>query len=306
MEYYGHGKLLLTGEYFVLDGATGLAAPTRLGQQFFVEAMPTENRYDLIWTMHVPEETDAREYGFAREDWSHTQLTDDPVRSRLQQLFYAAEQLRPRCTVELLGRRVSTYLEFPADWGLGSSSTLVDFLARLLKVNAYDLLELSFGGSGYDLACAAADGPILYDRKHREPVVQKVAWNPAWKDKTFFVHRNRKQDSRQGIAKYRGVTKEPAVSDRISAISHALLGEAPDLRSAARLLEEHERLVGEMLGVTPVKMSHFSDFKGTVKSLGAWGGDFVWALSEQPAESVQAYFNERGYPTVIPYKEMIL
>ena len=34
--FYGHGKLLLTGEYFVLDGAMALALPTTVGQSMKV------------------------------------------------------------------------------------------------------------------------------------------------------------------------------------------------------------------------------------------------------------------------------
>ena len=35
--FYGHGKLLLTGEYFVLDGAMALALPTTVGQSMKVK-----------------------------------------------------------------------------------------------------------------------------------------------------------------------------------------------------------------------------------------------------------------------------
>ena len=35
--FYGQGKVLLTGEYFILDGARGLALPTQLGQKLNVK-----------------------------------------------------------------------------------------------------------------------------------------------------------------------------------------------------------------------------------------------------------------------------
>src|SRR5690606_17098005 len=35
--FYSNGKLLLTGEYVVLDGAVALAVPTTLGQSLMVE-----------------------------------------------------------------------------------------------------------------------------------------------------------------------------------------------------------------------------------------------------------------------------
>ena len=55
-----------------------------------------------------------------------------------------------------------------------------------------------------------------------------------------------------------------------------------------------------------VQAERFADFPGTVKSLGAWGGDFVLVLSPWPAEQTMAYFNAKGCPTVLSYNEMIL
>jgi hypothetical protein len=34
---FSPGKLMLTSEYFAIDGALVLAVPTRLGQEFFFE-----------------------------------------------------------------------------------------------------------------------------------------------------------------------------------------------------------------------------------------------------------------------------
>ena len=44
--YYSNGKLLLTGEYVVLDGALSLAIPTRYGQSLTIEPI---NDSKLIW-----------------------------------------------------------------------------------------------------------------------------------------------------------------------------------------------------------------------------------------------------------------
>ena len=35
--YYSNGKLLITGEYLVLDGAEALALPTKFGQNLIIE-----------------------------------------------------------------------------------------------------------------------------------------------------------------------------------------------------------------------------------------------------------------------------
>ena len=52
-----------------------------------------------------------------------------------------------------------------------------------------------------------------------------------------------------------------------------------------------------------VKEALFPDFKGILKGLGAWGGDFILAISK---ENPKDYFASKGYETIIPYSEMIL
>ena len=40
-KFHSHGKLLISGEYVVLDGATALALPTRFGQSIEVQKIET-------------------------------------------------------------------------------------------------------------------------------------------------------------------------------------------------------------------------------------------------------------------------
>ena len=37
--FYSHGKLLLSGEYVVLDGALSLAIPTKYGQSLIIQTI---------------------------------------------------------------------------------------------------------------------------------------------------------------------------------------------------------------------------------------------------------------------------
>ena len=41
------------------------------------------------------------------------------------------------------------------------------------------------------------------------------------------------------------------------------------------LLTEHEYFISQLISINPVKEKYFQDFKGAIKSLGAWGGDFI-------------------------------
>ena len=48
-EFYSNGKLLITGEYVVLDGAKALALPTKFGQSLIIE--PSDNN-EIYWKSH--------------------------------------------------------------------------------------------------------------------------------------------------------------------------------------------------------------------------------------------------------------
>jgi hypothetical protein len=55
----------------------------------------------------------------------------------------------------------------------------------------------------------------------------------------------------------------------------------------------------------PVKEKLFSDFKGAIKSLGAWGGDFVMVATEEDLQSVKAYFKTKDLDVVYSYNDLI-
>ena len=44
--FYSHGKLLISAEYAVLDGALALALPTKFGQSLTVESTPEDT---ILW-----------------------------------------------------------------------------------------------------------------------------------------------------------------------------------------------------------------------------------------------------------------
>ena len=69
------------------------------------------------------------------------------------------------------------------------------------------------------------------------------------------------------------------------------------------LVNMHEAILSDALGIPTVKKELFSDYKGSIKSLGAWGGDFILATGNSSASD---YFKNKGYFTVIPFREMIL
>lgn len=299
--FRGNGKLLLTGEYFVLDGVAGLAVPTRFGQTL---TLSDGMGAGLSWEARSEDGVCWFRAEFEPKQWARPQVQSEDVRARICQLLSVAEALNPGCTARLEGKKVVTRLEFDRRWGLGTSSTLVACLAQLLEVDPYLLLDQTFGGSGYDLACAVNDTPILYEREG--PKVTPLDWSPAWVHDTVFVYRNQKQNSREGIRRYRELAVSDAVKAEVGELSLALLSGTPHLRAAARILQRHERIVSETIGLPTVQDELFPDFPGQLKSLGAWGGDFFWALSEDGPEKMRTYFNRKGFGTVVKWKDMVL
>lgn len=301
--FYSNGKLLLTGEYVVLDGALALTIPTRMGQSLSVES--TEKAY-ILW-----ESRDHR-----NNLWFTTRFhTDtlipivatseekkDPKAEQLTLILQKARQLNPEFLTGNRGYAVRTQLDFPRDWGLGSSSTLLNNVAQWASVDAYKLLDESFGGSGYDIAAAQNNLPVRYRRGENHPVVQPIRLSWDFTDRLFFVHLNRKQDSKEGIARYRAISATSHVDvAAISKLTEQII-ECDSLDAFTALVETHEHLIAAIVDLVPVKERLFPDYPGAIKSLGAWGGDFVLATG---GASEQSYFRTKGYETLIPFAEMI-
>ncbi len=296
--YYSNGKLLITGEYAVLDGALALALPTKFGQNLQVSELDVPS---IIWESFSVEKTLWFQTEFQISELGV--LNADKRVATLQNILVEAQKLNPNFLNDGKGAFVQTFLSFPNDWGLGTSSTLINNIAQWANVDAFQLLHNSFGGSGYDIACAQNNTPILYQNKNSKPLIQASNFLPDFTDALFFVHLNKKQDSKEGIQLYRSIDEDKKeFVDQISELTAQILG-APNLLIFEKLLEAHEHLVGEFLNIVPLKQSLFTDYFGAIKSLGAWGGDFILVTGN---EQTPAYFNERGYETVLTYKEMIL
>jgi mevalonate kinase len=301
MQFYSHGKLLITAEYLVLDGAEALALPTQKGQLLNVYHQTTPV---LSW----------RSLDDLGNIWFEAQLNlndifskkyepeDSDVKKTLIEILFFAHQLNPQILIENQGFLVETRLTFPRNWGLGTSSTLINNLAQWFQIDAFELLRLSFGGSGYDLACAQTNAPIIYKKVNNKPFFKEVKFQPP-ENHLFFVYLNQKQNSKTAIkAYYNKRNQNPKVILEINSITEQVL-QTNSFEEMARLLHNHEVIMSDVLELQTIKERFFQDFDGVVKSLGAWGGDFVLAISK---ENPTSYFKSKGYETVIPYPEMIL
>ncbi len=305
-QYYSNGKLLLTAEYLVLDGAKALALPTKFGQDLVVEEL---NSPKLIWKSFDENNNTWFDAEFDLNGFEIIKPDNDlPATKTLQKILKEAFKLSSKENREDFlstknGIKINTNLTFSRNWGLGTSSTLINNIAKWLKVNSFELLKNSFGGSGYDIACAENNTPILFRLNNKKPIIESVEFNPSFKEQLYFVHLNKKQNSRDGIKKYRNFNESiQEIADEISVLTEMFLT-AKDIKIFESAMLQHEGIISNVIKEKPIQKVLFSDYFGQTKSLGAWGGDFILATGNK---KTPAYFKSKGFHTVIAYKDMIL
>jgi mevalonate kinase len=324
--YQAHGKFLLTGEYLVLKGALALALPLKLGQSLEVSLADTDT-LRLHWIAQQPDkpwfsvlfDTDTLE----------PITTDDPAKAeKLSSILKAVRQLKPNAFYGS-DMRFRTHLGFNPEWGLGSSSTLIANLARWANVNPYELLKLTFGGSGYDIACATAEEPIYYQlvntgtalrqaqgpAKARvvepfetpNPLVEPIDFNPPFAEHLYFIYQGQKQSSSKEIKAFLAKANPIELEEDIEAVSEIsrAVPNCQNLDEFGLLMQCHERIIARCIGQETVQ-KRFPDFEGVLKSLGAWGGDFILAATNWDESQVKAYFKGKGLEVVFGYKDLVL
>ncbi len=304
--FRSNGKLLITGEYVVLDGAVSLALPTKYGQSLTVEKT---SKSGIQWTAYDNENKIWLKVFFKIDDLllksavsSLSSISEEE--DSLLKILQTANSLNPILLQESNGFNVTTNLDFPKNWGLGTSSTLINNIAQWFNIDAYKLLQLTFGGSGYDIAAAQHNNAITYELSNEKSNVLNVEFNPIFQEELFFVHLNRKQNSRDSIQHYRDQSKTELQQNitKISGLTSQFLI-CESLKEFELLIEIHETIISKIINTPKVKSELFQDFDGAIKSLGGWGGDFVLATG---AEDAKNYFREKGYNTIIPFTEMAI
>lgn len=308
--FYSNGKLLLTGEYVILDGALALALPTKLGQSMTIKEIDQPKiiwkSYDVNGLIWFEDEFKIIEFAYPTLYNSRDNTQSDSVKNTLLKILLQVGRLKDGFYDSYIntekGFMITTKLDFPKNWGLGSSSTLINNVAKWSNVDAFELLHKTFGGSGYDIACAKHDSPITYQLLDHKREIQEVNFNPSFKQNLFFVYLNKKQNSREGIAHYKSkkntICREIA---RISEITSTIIN-CKNLEEFELLLDEHEQIIANIIQKKTIKDLLFEDFEGSIKSLGAWGGDFVLVTSKK---NPSGYFKSKGFETIIGYSDII-
>ena len=297
-KYHSQGKLLISGEYLVLKGALALAVPCNKGQSLIYDSSKEK---ELQWESYDEKGSVWFKATFSIMDFDIIATDQTDIAKRLRSVL---KKVRKQNSTFLLekGGRVKTVLEFDRQWGLGTSSTLISNIAQWSNTNPYELLKQTTGGSGYDIACAQAKSPLLFSNKNQTPKVESCEFNPSFKDQLFFVYLNQKKDSSEAVKRFSDIKITEKQLDFFSDLSLKML-KSNELKKFEKLIETHETQLGQILKIKPVKEVLFPNYSGSIKSLGAWGGDFILVTGN---DNTISYFKNKGYKTVLKYSEMVI
>lgn len=300
MRFSSNGKILLSGEYLVLDGADSLALPSKLTQELILRKCDDQiiewqsiDNDDNIWY---------EEKFYIQKNKFVYRGKKNKISEKLILLF--EHILKTKKYKDLLGNKFITKLNFGREWGLGTSSTFVNNLAKWADVDPYQLLFSAFNGSGYDIACCDVNYPIIFNNYDNNINVEKTRFNPPFVDSLYLIYLEKKQNTYKSIKNYKSKknTNKLKIIEKINAITNSLIN-CKDLYEFENLMEKHESIVSSLIGIESIQQTTFKDYKnGKIKSLGAWGGDFILVTSNNNDLS---YFRNKGLKLVFPLKDLV-
>lgn len=299
--FFAPGKLMISGEYMVLRGALALAIPLKYGQQLQVSTGQGGDQFKWVSLKNGEIWFSAR---FDKTGLKVLETNNREISDRLQNILTETRKLNPDFLKDSELDTVTTKLDFKPEWGIGASSSLIVNISRWANVDPFVLNQRIFGGSGCDIATGLSAKPVLYRLEKGKPVFEAVDFSPSFHENLYFIYQNRKQDSQTAIKNFESAIVTPEKISFISDITRKIVI-SKSYDEFIWLIENHEFVLAETLRKAPIQQLHFADFKGTIKSLGAWGGDFMMAASQKPAAYVKGYFSRKGYKTIFRWQEMV-
>ena len=190
VKFKSNGKLLLSGEYLVLKGAKSLSIPTKFSQTLEVS---NNSSGKLKWESYDQKRKIWFDLNFdLNKEWNLKSFKENKL------LFKTLSAIK-RKNPELFSKGVSfkTTMDFNRNWGLGSSSSLINNLATWANLDKFKLYWNVTNGSGYDLASSSTNKPIVYklsDKKN--PYYREVNFNPPFKNYLYFIYLGTNQTMR--------------------------------------------------------------------------------------------------------------
>ena len=291
---FSFGKILLMGEYAVLHGADALCLPLKTGQELTVTD-GTEGKIQWRWKY---KDQMLASFSF---DAASLEEESNGTANWVALLLNFIRKQNPDF-LRQGGKSLGFVNLFPPQWGLGSSSATISSLCRLAGVDPFVVNRQLMGGSGADIACTTAQKWFLYRNDESGPQTWEIPFNYHFPKNTWFVYSGKKMETASHLKSFSSEPRHAVSWMQANDYVYRFIP-VPTLPEAMQIIYEHELLIGEAIGKESIA-HRFRDFPGKVKSLGAWGGDFFMALSQQEPGFVRGYFYNKGYGTVLSWKEL--
>jgi len=279
--YFAPGKIMLTGEYLVMNGFDCLAVPTKLGQWMHIWEFETpDGLSDFI--MYQAKDNSENVWFETKILLPNFELVDPAQVENIQvnRLVGILKMTDTEFWQEGKSYRIETVLEFDRNSGLGSSSTLVKLFSDYLNIDPLKIQFDIFGGSGYDVAIAKFQKPLIYWLTEDDSHWKYWKLDGSLTENWHVVFYGQKMDSRASLSGVQEALNDIAEDDFYTAQFDKILGmskSATDMISLESSLEMYQMLLAQalflpttydLLGIKPVN-------KGLCKWLGAWGGDML-------------------------------
>ena len=296
--FKSHGKLMITGEYFVLRGAKSLLLPTKYSQDMIVSKL--DNKAIISW----------ESYDHNHKKWFSVQFNlpyITIVGEKTEQKFFLKKILDfvikkiPKIFDDNSGLKIKTRMDFQRNWGLGSSAILINNLSNYFGLDPFEISKNVTNSSGADIASVVTSKPITYSLSNEKPLYKHVNFNPEFSKNLLFVFLNKKQSSSKEVEKFKSLKINDSEINSITQITNEIIN-CKKIDDFNYLINEHEEIISSKIKRKTVKNLLFKDFKGSIKSLGAWGGDFILASSENNCKN---YFKSKGFETSFSFDDML-
>lgn len=285
---------MLFGEYLVLRGSKCFAIPLVVGQNLKVNTRLEEG---ILWKSFEGEKC-WLEFELSKE-LEILSSSDEEKASLVVKLLKIIQKENPNLVLNNLYFEIN--VDFNREFGFGTSSTFISLLSQWSGVNPYLLLENSFGGSGYDIAAATAHQAFVYSVK--EKMIGEVNLPKSITNHILFVFLGEKQVSAKEILAFKDKEVSSSQIDEMNSIIQQATT-STHIEEWEKLMVKSENLLSSILKVPTVKDHRFSDYPFEIKSLGAWGGDFVM-VTYRELSAAKNYFLEKGFDVFYAYDEIV-
>lgn len=319
------GKLLLTSEYFILDGIPGIAVPLKVGQGLKIL------RTDSAGIKYEAFDSDGScwlsfhcDHSFQINQEIFKTLEDEQIEviKKVKSIFsFLSEQslVFNKLLEDNHGLLFRSELDFPRSYGFGTSSTFLCNLSKIFNVDVYELGAKFFGGSGYDLAVGLNGEPIIYSSPNNYRIFnekEKSSLREFGKN-IMFVYQNEKANTSKNIEAFKEIGFRNELGDNVDSLFKSLnqtllnfnLGHWKEMQD---LIENHEFIVGKRIQKMPISKYlsnnlslEFKNMGFFAKSLGAWGGDFFMVGVKSSMDSIIEELRNLGYDTFFDWNSIV-